>query len=391
VISSAQASRATVRALLATAREHLGMEVAFVSRFADGRRWFDFVDTQGVPALIAEGGSDRLEDSYCLRVVDGRLPRLMRDARRVRAACELPVTESLPVGAHLSVSLEGADGEVLGTLCCFSRTPDDDLRERDIGLLSLFGDLIAPHVVFLLEEEERARATSQLVSDVIATHGPRMVVQPIVEVASGQAAGYEALARFPDHDTWSPQGWFEAAASVGLGMELEAAAVAAALRLLPALPPGTFLSVNASVNAVARHGEISDLLLGAPAGRVVLELTENDRISHPDLLAARLRVLRRAGVRIAVDDAGSGYAGLERIMQLGPEILKLDRTLVDGISEHLGRRAMCAAMVSFAEATGTLLIAEGIEREAELDTLRQLGVTHAQGYHLGRPGTTWLA
>lgn len=151
------------------------------------------------------------------------------------------------------------------------------------------------------------------------------------------------------------------------------------------MPQDTFLTVNASVNAVRRHGEITDMLTAAPAGRVVLELTEHDQIRQPEMLDARLRALRRAGIRIAVDDAGSGYAGLERIMQLGPEILKLDRILVDGITHHRGRRAMCAAMVSFAHATGTLLIAEGVEQATDLDTLRNLGVGHAQEHHLGSP------
>jgi EAL domain-containing protein (putative c-di-GMP-specific phosphodiesterase class I) len=385
VAFSADASRTAIRSLLATARSHLRMEVAFVSRFAGGRRWFEFVDTQSVPAPVAEGGGDPLKESYCLRVVEGLLPALMKDAQTVREARELPATETLPVGAHLSVPLRGASGEALGTLCCFSRTPDEDLRDRDVDLLRMFGDLISPHLVFLLEHEERARDTSRLVSGVITNRGPRMAIQPIVEVESGRVAGYEALSRFPRHSHWNPQTWFEAAGDVGLGPELEAAAVAAALELLPRLPTDVFLTINGSVGALCRHGVITEMLVAAPGDRVVLELTEHDRITRPEMLDLRLRRLRRSGIRIAVDDAGSGYAGLERIMQLDPEILKLDRALVDGIARHHGRQAMCSAMASFARATDALLIAEGVERADDLDALRALGVGHAQGFHLGRP------
>jgi EAL domain-containing protein (putative c-di-GMP-specific phosphodiesterase class I) len=120
----------------------------------------------------------------------------------------------------------------------------------------------------------------------------------------------------------------------------------------------------------------------------VVELTEHQSITPSRLLAHRLETLRGAGVRIAVDDAGSGYAGLERILHLRPEVLKLDRVLVQGVAQHAGRRAMCEAMVQFTRRTGAALVAEGVEEEPDLEVLRRLGVDFAQGYLLGLP-TIW--
>lgn len=117
----------------------------------------------------------------------------------------------------------------------------------------------------------------------------------------------------------------------------------------------------------------------------MLELTEHHRIEGQQQLNAALDRVRQAGGRIAVDDAGSGYAGLQRILALRPEVLKLDRSLVHGVKGHLGQQAMCQAMVDFSRRMGADLVAEGVETEDDLLTLRGLGVSHAQGYLLGRP------
>jgi EAL domain-containing protein (putative c-di-GMP-specific phosphodiesterase class I) len=162
--------------------------------------------------------------------------------------------------------------------------------------------------------------------------------------------------------------------------------VHAALQHLPGLPPGTSLAINVSAEALLASPTIKTMV--GDAGReaqLVLELTEQHSITEPEELFEVLTVLRTAGVRIAVDDAGSGYSGLERIVFIAPDVLKLDRNLVGGVADHRGQQAMCEAMVGFAQRTSALLIAEGVETYADLRTLRALGVTHAQGYLLGRP------
>ncbi|WP_354217627.1 EAL domain-containing protein [Arthrobacter sp. UYCo732] len=119
--------------------------------------------------------------------------------------------------------------------------------------------------------------------------------------------------------------------------------------------------------------------------RVVLELTERLAVNDYALLLASLEPLRRDGVRIAVDDAGSGFASMRHILQLRPDIIKLDRILIAGIDHDQGQRALGTAMTSFAQQTGAHIVAEGIETLAELLTVTQIGMTSAQGYFLGRP------
>lgn len=131
---------------LAAVRTHLGMDVAFISQFTAGQRVFRHVDSETGQAPIAVGEGGPLEESYCQRVVDGRLPELMPDAFDEPEALALPATRSLPVRAHLSVPIRLANGEVYGTFCCFSPHPDASLNERDIALLRIFADLTARHI-----------------------------------------------------------------------------------------------------------------------------------------------------------------------------------------------------------------------------------------------------
>lgn len=138
---------ATLSALLRKVREQLRMDVVFVSEFTDGERVFRFVDTApGEPDLIRPGGSDPLEESFCLRVVDGRLPRRMRDARVDPEASRLAATQAVGVGAHLSVPVVLRDGSVYGTLCCFSHQAMNWLAERDEDTMLAIAELIARRI-----------------------------------------------------------------------------------------------------------------------------------------------------------------------------------------------------------------------------------------------------
>lgn len=139
----------TVPSLLMTVlgrmRRQLGMELAFVSEFTGGRRVFLLVDSGTDELQIHAGNSDPLDDSFCLRVADGRLPELMTDACLNAEALTLPVTRALPVGAHLSVPIRLADGRVFGTICCFSRRPDESLQDHDLDTLRLMAGVMADY------------------------------------------------------------------------------------------------------------------------------------------------------------------------------------------------------------------------------------------------------
>jgi diguanylate cyclase (GGDEF)-like protein/PAS domain S-box-containing protein len=127
-------------ALRAT-RAHFGMDVAFLGKFDQGHRVFEAVDPPDNYASLRVGASDPLEDSFCQRVVDGRLPESMPDAFLNPEAMSLPATQALPVRAHLSIPLRRKDGTVFGTLCCFSHSADLSLNQRDADILRLMGKL----------------------------------------------------------------------------------------------------------------------------------------------------------------------------------------------------------------------------------------------------------
>lgn len=209
-----------------------------------------------------------------------------------------------------------------------------------------------------------------------------MFAQPIFSVAGESAlAGYEALARFADGRP--PDAWFRDARDAGLGAELELAAVEAALQLLPSIPQPCYLSLNVSPAVLVSEELFS--ILRHDGSRCVVELTEHLHVQSYDDLRPAIDRLRRHGVRVAVDDAGAGFASFRHILQLGPDIIKLDRDLIRRCNVDFVRRTLTASLIGFAQEIGADIVAEGVETEAELITLRELGVTYVQGYHLGRP------
>ena len=131
--------------------------------------------------------------------------------------------------------------------------------------------------------------------------------------------------------------------------------------------------------------DLLDLLSGLPAERIVLEITEHAHVEDYDALLCALEPLRKNGVRLAVDDAGAGYSGLQHILQIRPDFIKLDMALTRHIDLDPARKALASALVAFARDTGSRIIAEGVETASELDTLRGIGIEKAQGYFLGRP------
>lgn len=210
------------------------------------------------------------------------------------------------------------------------------------------------------------------------------VFQPIIDISEGRPVGFEALARFTADPHQPPDVWSATAADVDLGVDLELAVLCAALRQFPLLPPPAYMSVNLGP-ATMTSPRLATALLGAPLERVVLELTEHARIDDYDLIMASLNPLREQGVRLAIDDAGAGFASLRHVLLLDPDIIKLDVSLTRGIDTDRPRRALARGLVSFGREVGATLVGEGVESASELAALRRLGVACAQGYYLGRP------
>ena len=213
-----------------------------------------------------------------------------------------------------------------------------------------------------------------------------IVFQPIVSLSTGRVTGVEALSRFAGEPPRPPDVWFHLATEAGLGEALELLALRTAIARLPELPERMFMSVNVSAATLLRPGFTalmtkSDL----PLRRLMLEITEHESIDEYQDIAAVLDPLRAQGLRLAVDDAGAGFASFRHVVQLRPDQIKLDRDLVSGIDADPARRALASAVVLFSLEVGAGVIAEGVETEAELDVCQLLSIDSAQGYYLAPP------
>jgi PAS domain S-box-containing protein len=224
---------------------------------------------------------------------------------------------------------------------------------------------------------------SERIQRVIAGGRITPVFQPVVELKSHAVIGYEALARFPDLPEHPTNLWFEEAAELGLTVPLELAALRAELRVLHQLPAEMWLAVNVSPQTLASP-QLAQLLQEHGAKRIVLEVVEG-AIAGYDELRRVIAPLRRLGAKLAVDDVGAGLSGLQHIIGLAPDIIKLDIALIRGLSADPIKQALAKALVVFSTEINTSVIAEGVETAEDLATLKGLGATHAQGYYLGRP------
>lgn len=210
--------------------------------------------------------------------------------------------------------------------------------------------------------------------------------QPIVELTTGAVAGYEALSRFDaGRIAASPDRWFAAAEHWGMNAELQARVVAQAVAMREVLPPDTFLTVNVEPHLLADDRVRGALLEQADLTRLVVELTEHTRAPDPAALADVLQQVRDRGAMIAMDDAGTGYAGLSQLLELRPHIVKLDRELVSGIDTDPVKRALMEVLGDLVGRMDGWVLAEGIETTGELETVVALGVALGQGYVLARP------
>lgn len=371
-----------VQDLLREARSALGMSVAFAARISDGRRVIEAVDADG-DAPFAPGDSHPVEDTYCQAIVEGRLAQAIPDTSLDSVASLLAPTVELRVGAHVGVPILLPDGTVYGTLCAYSETPQP-VDDRDSAILVLVARSIAEQLATEQDARGLHTAIRERLTQVMTGGLLQTVYQPIIDVSSGKAFALEALTRFPESFGRRTDEWFADAAQAGEAAALELAALRQAVDGLSAMPSDVALSVNVSAEVVLHPG-FRDWLPQAPLGRMILELTEHEQIGDYGPIVAALASARAAGLRLAVDDAGAGYASMRHTLQLLPELLKLDISLIRGIDADRNQRALCRAIITFAKTLGTHVVAEGVETAAELLAVRQLGVDYVQGFFVSQP------
>ena len=251
-------------------------------------------------------------------------------------------------------------------------------------------DVMAPGFADDVETLRRVRA-------VIRGGGPAIVVQPIVDLGTGQTTSVEALSRFIGYSEPRPDVWFANARRVGLGIELDLSAITCAVELFEILPEELSVSVNVGPKTFLDPSFLATML-GLPGERIIIELTETVAVDDYEQIMKPLKIMRKTGIKLAIDDTGSGYSSLNQIRQLLPDIIKLDRDLTTGIDRDPVRQALATSLVYFASQINATIIAEGIETESEARAVLKLGISHGQGYYFAHPipvpqflASAWLA
>lgn len=367
------------------AREQLGLTLVAVGEFEGGNEVWRYLDGDDGAFGVRLGGKIPLEETYCQQVVQGRLPNLIRDVRRDERVSDLPVTTMPGIGAYMGVPITMPDGGLYGMLCCLSPRAEFALGARDVRLLRMVADMLGEEFARGKRVDRVRYHNPERILRVLDGEGLGVVFQPIVELAGGWVVAAEALSRFTAEPGRSPDAWFAEAAVVGLGVELELAAIRAALEHLDALPVGVRLSLNVSP-ATLLAPELVEALATIPGERLSLELTEHAPVQDYAAMGTALADLRSRGVQLMIDDAGAGFASLRHVLGLHPDAIKLDLSLTRDIDSDPVRRALAASLVAFAREIGATIVAEGIETRGELEALRALGITHGQGHYLARSG-----
>ncbi len=371
---------AIIQRVVELTHRHLGMDVAYVSQFVGDWQYFHGVAGDPASFGVDPGPGLPLGVTYCAQMASGQLPRLIPDTRTDARVSDLPVTARARIGSYIGVPLRLSDGTVFGSFCCASHEAHPELTARDVHFLEVLADLLTTE----LDREYEWNETRRLIERVLTNSQLAVALQPVVDLRDGRRIGVEALSRFPD-SVGSPATLFPAAASVGLGTELEELAATRALALAGLLEHDEFLSINLSPRTFRSAARLVGRFARIDPARLIFELTEHQAVEEYDDLRGSLSALRRQGIRLAIDDAGAGYASLFHIVQLEPDIIKIDRSLVHGAATDRARRSVIRGFVSLADDIGATVIGEGVEQLADLEVLRDLGVDAAQGYLLGRP------
>lgn len=372
-----------VAALLRTAREALGLSLAFMTRLDDSHLHLEVLDS-AVPLPIPDDARLPRQETLCQKIMDGELPAVIPNVLalpRAKRALKAPVPQTR---SFLSVPVVLTDGTIYGTFCAIGFTEDPAPLLRDKAIM----EVLSRAAALIIEPGVLKRAQDAKILDrvrpLIALGGPVVLLQPIVGLATRRRVGAEALSRFPQEWNRTPDVCFADAHGVGEGHRLEIQALRRAGDHLADVTG--YVSMNASP-ATLLTPECSRTLKLLPLHRVVLELSEHDPVEDYDALKAVLAPLRAGGMRLAIDDVGAGFSSLRHIVITAPDVIKLDRSMVTGLDRDPVLQVVARSLVDLARATGAQVVAEGVETEAEAAALLKVGVGLGQGWLFDRATT----
>jgi EAL domain-containing protein (putative c-di-GMP-specific phosphodiesterase class I) len=371
-----------IAGLLATARDALGLSVAFLTRMDGTTQHLEVVDS-AIPVLFREGVTQRQETTFCQAILDGKLPAVIPDVKAYPDAMKLPAARMPRIRSYVSVPVRLSDGTLYGTFCAAGLTSDKGLTKRDKTLMDVLAQAASVIIEPGVQENARRSEIEARLAPVLAGGGPLVVLQPIVDLATGARIGAEALSRFPAEWGQAPDVCFEEAHGVGQGHRLELLALERAADHLAHV--SGYVAMNVSPATLVTP-ECTELLARLPLDRILLELSEHDPVEDYDALTAVLAPLRAGGLRLAIDDVGAGFSSLRHIVLTAPDVIKLDRSIVDGVHADPVLTTLVGSLVQFGHGCHARVVAEGIETGADAAALLALGVDYGQGWHFGRPG-----
>ena len=267
-----------------------------------------------------------------------------------------------------------------------------ELRNPQFGVSTQLRRLVdvARHDCQLRIESAR-QAVRQELLETILDRRIYSVYEPIVEVETKTVFGYEALARGPEGTALhSPIAMFTAAEEFELVFELDCVCRESGLRGAVDFPEGTKLFLNIRPTTIHDPAFKEDKLIETLASRglsptdVVFEISEQESISDFGDFREMSDYYRSLGFQFALDDTGTGYAGLEELLEIQPDYIKIDRSMVSGVDQDPGRQDVLTALIQLADKMGAQVIGEGLDTLEELEMLRRLGIRFGQGWLFGR-------
>lgn len=371
--------------LLESVRRQLGIDVAYLTEYDLDGAEVRALAGNGEHLALSVGARVPVAESVCLASILGYAPGTVADTRQHQITRRLAWDRRVPIGAFAAAPVQLSSGALFGGLCVAHHAPLPELGPVTQPFLAAMADVLGTQLDHEYHTQRQSSTELDAVRSLFADGRLSIVLQPIVELTTGDTIGVEALSRFATDPPRPPNLWFSTAARHGRGVDLESAAIARALRLLPRLPSSWYMALNASPDLV-QSGELDRLIPDGADHRLVVEITEHAAVADYDRLMSTLAGVRGRGGRIAVDDAGAGFASLRHVVQLQPDIIKIDGSLIRGLDAEPLHRAMVESLVSFAANTGATLVAEAVETASELAVLQDLGVTVAQGHLFASPG-----